>query len=42
VTKDRRQQHHHEDRENVFNDQPPDPDMAGRGMEVAIVGENPH
>ena len=37
---DGRQQHEHEDREEVLDDEPADGDVPGRRVQVAVVGED--
>ena len=39
---DGREEHEHEDREEVLDDEPADGDVTGRGLQVATVGEHPH
>ena len=42
AAEDGRQQHQHEDGEQVFDDQPADRDVAGRRVQVAVVREDAH
>ena len=40
VSKQHRQQHEREHREQIFDDQPADGDVSGRRMKVAVIGEH--